>query len=67
LEAALELAGFMGPPDKPDLTTEQLEKMRQMTRALFAEEERVPEPGQPGWPDHRALKPKVVVRVMPDA
>jgi len=62
LEAALELAGF-----KADLTDEQLDKMRQMTRALFAEEKNVPEPGQRGWPDHPALKPKFAMRVMPDA
>jgi hypothetical protein len=48
LEATLELAGFMRPPDRPDLTKEQLEKMRQITRALFVEVEPVPEPAQRG-------------------
>ena len=59
---------FIGPPaDRRDLSDVQLAKMEQLTEALLAEEENVPEPGQPGWPDHPALKPRFVVRVMPDA
>ena len=41
--------------------------MEQLTAALLAEEENVPEPGAADWPDHPALKPRFVVRMMPDA
>ena len=41
--------------------------MEQLTVALLAEEKNLPEPGKPDWPDHPALRPKFVVRVMPDA
>jgi predicted acylesterase/phospholipase RssA len=67
LERALTLAGFVATADQTGLTEEQLAKMEQLTSALLAEERNVPEPGQPGWPDHPALKPRFVVRVMPDA
>jgi predicted acylesterase/phospholipase RssA len=67
LERGLTFAGFVATPDQTGLTKEQLEKMEQLTAALLAEEKNVPEPGQPGWPDHPAMKPRFVVRVMPDA
>jgi hypothetical protein len=67
LERGLTFAGFVATPDQTGLTKEQLEKMEQLTSALLAEEKNVPEPGQPGWPDHPAMKPRFVVRVMPDA
>jgi predicted acylesterase/phospholipase RssA len=67
IEGALNQAGFVGPHDRPDLTNAQLLKMEQLTGALLAEEENIPEPGDPGWPDHPALKPRFVVRMMPDA
>jgi hypothetical protein len=67
LEHGLTFAGFIATADRTGLTREQLDKMEQLTTALLAEEKNVPEPGQPGWPDHPALKPKFVIRVMPDA
>jgi predicted acylesterase/phospholipase RssA len=67
MDGALKLAGFIGLPHEHGLTEDQLKSMAQLTRALLAEEEQVPEPGDPDWPDHPALKPKFVVRVMPDA
>ncbi len=63
----LKRAGFIGPPEAHGLTEEQLARMEQLTKALLDEEEHVPEPGKSGWPDHPALKPKFVMRVMPDA
>ncbi len=63
----LKRAGFSGSPEGHGLTEEQLARMEQLTKALLDEEEHVPEPGKPGWPDHPALKPKFVMRVMPDA
>ncbi len=67
IEGALATGGFIAPPARFGLNEEQLERMDQLTRALLEEERHVPEPGQPGWPDHPALKPKFVMRVMPDA
>jgi predicted acylesterase/phospholipase RssA len=67
MDGALKLAGFIGLPHEHGLTEDQLKTMAQLTKALLAEEEQVPEPGDPDWPDHPALKPKFVVRVMPDA
>ena len=60
-------AGFIAPPADYGLSEAQLERMAQLTQALLDEEVHVPEPGKPGWPDHPALKPKFVMRVMPDA
>jgi predicted acylesterase/phospholipase RssA len=67
LERGLNLAGFTATPDRTGLTEAQLAKMEQLTTALLAEEKNLPEPGMPDWPDHPAMKPKFVVRVMPDA
>jgi len=67
LERALLLGGFVATAERTGLSEEQLAKMEQLTAALLAEERNVPEPGEPGWPDHPALKPKFVARVMPDA
>jgi hypothetical protein len=67
IESALAKTGFVGPADRRDLSDVQLEKMEQLTAALLAEEENVPEPGAADWPDHPALKPRFVVRMMPDA
>ena len=67
IEGALIAARFTVPPAESGLTEEQLERMEQLTLALLEEERHVPEPGKPGWPDHPALKPKFVMRVMPDA
>jgi predicted acylesterase/phospholipase RssA len=67
IEGALATGGFIAPPAAYGLTEEQLERMAQLTQALLDEEAHVPEPGKPGWPDHPALKPKFVMRVMPDA
>jgi len=67
IEGALTVARFTVPPAEVGLTEEQLERMEQLTLALLEEERHVPEPGKPGWPDHPALKPKFVMRVMPDA
>jgi hypothetical protein len=66
-ERGLAFAGFVATADQQGLTAEQLAKMEQLTTALLAEEKNVPEPGQPDWPDHPAMRPKFVVRVMPDA
>jgi predicted acylesterase/phospholipase RssA len=67
LEHALTLAGFVATADRTGLSEEQLAMMEQLTTALLAEERNVPEPGKPGWPDHPAMKPRFVIRVMPDA
>jgi hypothetical protein len=67
IDGALKTGGFLQPPAEVGLTEEQLEKMAQLTQALLDEEKYVPEPGKPGWPDHPALKPRFVMRVMPDA
>jgi len=67
LERGLTFAGFIATADRSGLTQEQLDKMEQLTGALLAEEKNVPEPGAPDWPDHPAMKPKFVIRVMPDA
>jgi predicted acylesterase/phospholipase RssA len=67
IDGALKTGGFLQPPAEVGLTEEQLEKMAQLTQALLDEEQYVPEPGKPGWPDHPALKPRFVMRVMPDA
>jgi predicted acylesterase/phospholipase RssA len=67
LERGLTFAGFVATAERQGLTEEQLRKMEQLTAALLAEEKNVPEPGAADWPDHPAMKPKFVVRVMPDA
>jgi predicted acylesterase/phospholipase RssA len=67
IDASLATGGFLQPPAEVGLTEAQLERMEQLTRALLAEEVHVPEPGQEGWPDHPALRPRFVMRVMPDA
>ena len=67
IDRALERGGFIAPPADYGLSAAQLERMAQLTQALLDEEVHVPEPGKPGWPDHPALKPKFVMRVMPDA
>jgi len=67
LEHALQLMGFVATADRQGLTPGQLARMEQLTSALLAEEKNVPEPGTPDWPDHPAMKPRFVVRVMPDA
>ena len=67
IDGALKTGGFLQPPAEVGLTEEQLERMAQLTQALLDEERNVPEPGKPGWPDHPALRPRFVMRVMPDA
>jgi len=67
IDSALAIGGFLQPPAEVGLTEAQLERMEQLTRALIEEEAHVPEPGKPGWPDHPALRPRFVMRVMPDA